>query len=250
MDAPVRRAIFTAFVLSSSTFTLWAQQPGKVIREPAPVYARMSTASRVLASLRQGDAVLVAFAVSGSGTQWCKVSLPDSPQQSGFMLCKQLERKPLPATPSYGGVEVLTGTPGTAAGDNTAPALPPEATDGLANHAYNVGFWSRQLRFTGAQRQRLAALAEETGWANCRQDSSSWLRSQQIYRPADLNTATPPTKLLAVRRIQACVAPFSRFWERLPEVMTAAQRNTFEQGTRNACPNRVTGVVVNLFSAQ
>lgn len=248
MDTSVRRAIFTVLVLSGFT-QLLAQQQAKVIREPAAVYARMSTASKVLTSLRQGDAVSVAFAVSGSGMQWCKVSLLGG-QQSGYMLCNQLERRPLPPTPYPGGVEVLTGSPSTAVSDNTASALPAEATDGLANHAYNVGFWSRQLRFTSAQRQHLAALAAETGWANCRQDSAYWLRSQQIYRPGDLNTATPQTKLQAVRRIQACVAPFSQFWERMPEVMTAAQRNTFDQGTRNACPNRVTGVVVNLFSSQ
>ncbi len=130
----VELSVMLAFCLFAAT-SLRAQdlQAGRaaVKTETLTVYSQMSTASRVVKSLKKGDAVTVDFEIQGAGQAWCGVIEAGQTKRLGYAPCKDLERAPLPVDPFPPGQlpVVLYGSPSKLADQPPAAARGPSSDD-------------------------------------------------------------------------------------------------------------------------
>jgi thiol-disulfide isomerase/thioredoxin len=91
----------------------------------------MSTASRVVKSLKKGDAVTVDFEIQGTGQAWCGVIEAGQTKRLGYVPCKDLERVPLRVDPFPPGQPpvVLYGSASKSADQPPATAHAPSSED-------------------------------------------------------------------------------------------------------------------------
>jgi thiol-disulfide isomerase/thioredoxin len=85
--------------------------PGRatVKGEALSVYSEMSRSSRVVKSLKRGDALVVAFEIQAGTDDWCKIREARSIQWLGFVACQQIDRVKPPDFSNYSGPVLLLG---------------------------------------------------------------------------------------------------------------------------------------------
>ena len=128
--------------------------PGRatVKSETLPVYSEMSRSSRVLKSLKKGDALVVAFEIQAGTDDWCKIREARSIQWLGFVVCRQIDRVKPPDFSNYSGPVLLLGEgsrsptsasnstnhqPSTASRTNAA-AAPDFTLEDLSGNAFSL----------------------------------------------------------------------------------------------------------------
>jgi hypothetical protein len=65
-----------------------------------PVYAGMSSSSRLVKSLNKGAAVLIETDLATAQGHWCSIREPGSAARTGYVLCDNLEREKAASTSS------------------------------------------------------------------------------------------------------------------------------------------------------
>jgi hypothetical protein len=140
---PVDRSLALLAILILSTFlrngTLLAQSgsaqtsiqqtrtvatdPAEVQTDTLNVYSEMSTASRVVRSLKRGDRVNIRLQLTGAGGSWCKVAEGEQVNPLGYVLCSQLKRltpqRPAEPRSAGGHVPVIYGDSSNAEASNS-----------------------------------------------------------------------------------------------------------------------------------
>ena len=115
----LERTIFLFLLFAGAAPLLEAQTSDAVdIKLPAratvksetlPVYSEMSRSSRVMKSLKKGDALVVAFEIQAGTDDWCKIREARSIQWLGFVACQQIDRVKPPDFSNYSGPVLLLG---------------------------------------------------------------------------------------------------------------------------------------------
>jgi peroxiredoxin len=111
------------------------------------VYSQMSTGSLAVKPLKKGDEVTVEFEIRGASETWCSLRDVAKSRRLGYVLCRYLERAPIPVSTSKwdGTVEVLRGSGSQVNLAASGPPPNPARTPDLAGDTYAPDFTLRDL---------------------------------------------------------------------------------------------------------
>jgi thiol-disulfide isomerase/thioredoxin len=157
MKGPLRPRILAGLVL---TFCLLAPgqfeakaQSGQasgnatVKSDSLTVYSQMSTASLAVKLLKQGDEVTVDLEIRGASETWCSLRDVAKSRRLGYVLCRYLERAPIPVSTGKweGTVEVLRGSGSRVDLVASEPPTNPARTPDLTGDTFAPNFTLRDL---------------------------------------------------------------------------------------------------------
>ncbi len=89
----LRALFFFAIAVASSGSGGSAAEKSTVKTESLAVYAEATAESDIIKTLAKGDLVSVSYELSGSDGDWCAIVKDGDPPVSGYVLCRNLERK-------------------------------------------------------------------------------------------------------------------------------------------------------------
>lgn len=95
---------------------------GTVKANPLTVYADMSAASDVIATLTPGQAVQITFSVTNGEGTWCSISDVDTSKKIGFVQCDGLDRQNAPSTAAAGPGTAFSAPVYQSSSDNGTPS--------------------------------------------------------------------------------------------------------------------------------
>ncbi len=115
---------FCTMTVISFALGIRAEDKATVRTDSAGVYAESSTESEIVKTLVKGDVVSVSYELSGTEGDWCAIVRAGESPLSGYMLCRNLERKI--AAKSWKLVGTKTGRPVPESKPASAASVAPE----------------------------------------------------------------------------------------------------------------------------
>ena len=241
------RNFIVAFVLLLPFALFGASGQATVKVESAAVYSQRSASSKVVRSLKKGDAVIVELALAGDDGEWCSVREPDQKISLGYMRCETLAREPRPqpvvVAPAPAAPRATQQAAAPGGGTSRAPSDwgARRGEDYMASLRYWTG-WppptggplrsnNNMFDFTAEQQAQVEDLANRMGVTGCRQQIETTFRkyARELTRPS--LHPTPGEK----QRVEQMTKEINRFaypcevkrldlLERLPDLMTPEQK--------------------------